>query len=50
MLGDNFDFWSRPSMVAPTDIMVCPEQVANTKLLLTVMGLPYEIMIDNVKT
>jgi len=49
-INDNFDFWSPPSRINPTDIMVCPEQVDNLKFLLGLLRMPYEVMMTNVAT
>lgn len=36
-------------MRRPTDVMVCPEQVENFKLVLNLMNVPYEITIKDLK-
>jgi len=45
-LNDEYDFWSPPSMSAPTDILVAPKQLDTLKSILGYLGVPYDIMIE----
>ncbi|CAL8101899.1 unnamed protein product [Orchesella dallaii] len=47
-IQDEMDFWSPPSRVAPTDILVSPIRVRPFRTFLDTIGAPYEILIDNV--
>lgn len=46
---EEFDFWSPPSMVAPTDILVPPQQIPSLHAFLGLVGAKYEIIKENVQ-
>jgi hypothetical protein len=49
-LSDNlFDFLTPPSMVQPTDVLLCPEQVDNVKAVFEAYNVPYSVMISNMQ-
>ena len=43
------DFWSDPSFMRPTDIMVGPKEVKNVEEFLKTNGLDYQIAIPDVQ-
>ncbi|CAG7717983.1 unnamed protein product [Allacma fusca] len=49
-IQDEFDFWSVPSLNAPTDILVSPQQLRNFERTLDLMGVAYEVFIENVES
>lgn len=44
-LQGEYDFWSAPSTIAPTDVLVSPSQQEGFKSILNLLGLPYQVMI-----
>ncbi len=46
---EEYDFWSPPSMVAPTDILVPPQQIPSINAFLGLIGAKYEIIKQNVQ-
>ncbi|ODN02271.1 Carboxypeptidase A2 [Orchesella cincta] len=46
-IQDELDFWSPPSRVAPTDVLISPIRVRPFRTFLETIGAPYEILIEN---
>jgi hypothetical protein len=46
---EEFDFWSPPSMVSPTDILVPQQQISSIDSFLGLIGADYEILKQNVQ-
>ncbi|OXA61529.1 Carboxypeptidase A2 [Folsomia candida] len=46
---EEFDFWSPPSMVSPTDILVPPQQISSIGAFFSLVGAKYEIINENVQ-
>jgi len=46
---EEFDFWSPPSMVSPTDILVPPQQLTSIKSFFGLIGAPYEVLKENLQ-
>ena len=48
-LGENFDFWSPPSLSAPTDIFVSPDEKESLRYLLHAINAKYSVMDTNIQ-
>lgn len=46
---DAYDFWSDPSLVRDTDVMVPPHKFGDFEDFLTRFGIPHNIKVENVQ-
>lgn len=44
---DEIDFWSPPSKITTTDVLLSPTRISAFRTFLDTLGAPYEVLIDN---